>query len=177
MISFCTACGAPLVTPPPTTCGTCGRAHWANAKPCAAALVVDPEGRILLARRAHAPWLDLWCAPSGFCDGPEHPIVAAEREVREEVGIEARVTGYLGTWIDPYADAGEETDEHVSVQYFAAALLGSHSPRPAPGEIAEARWFAPGEIPRELAPPGTLEAALAALAAGPRVTALPDRPA
>ena len=176
MTRFCSACGAPLATAPPTTCAACGHAHWANAKPCAAALVLDDAGRVLLARRAHAPWLDLWCAPSGFCDGPEHPIAAAEREALEETGIKAEVTGYLGTWVDPYADEAEEADEHVSVQYFAARLVGDALPHLARDEISEARWFALDAVPAELAPPRTLAAALAALAAGPLVTPLPDRP-
>lgn len=176
MTRFCPACGAPLSATPPTTCGACGTGLWDNAKPCAAALVVDDEGRVLLTRRAHAPWLGQWCAPSGFCDGPEHPIAAAEREVLEETGIRARVTGYLGTWIAPYADDGERASEHVSVQYYAAELAGDPGPTIDPREVAEARWFAIAEVPAELAPRRSLEAALAALAAGPRVTPLPDRP-
>ncbi|MFN8223246.1 MAG: NUDIX hydrolase [Gaiellales bacterium] len=175
MTRFCPACGEPLAEPPPTTCAACGVAHWANAKPCAAALVVDMQGRVLLTRRAHAPWLGLWCAPSGFCDGPEHPITAAEREVREEAGVHARVTGYLGTWISPYADDAANATEHVSVQYYAAELVGNPEPVVDPAEVSEARWFAPHELPAGLAPETTLRAALAALAVGPRVTPLPDR--
>jgi len=173
---FCSACGAPLAASPPTICGACGETHWANAKPCAAALVLDDAGRVLLARRAQAPWLGLWCAPSGFCDGAEHPIAAAEREVLEETGVTARVTGYLGTWIDPYADGPEPAAEHVSVQYYAARLIGDPAPRVDPAEITEAAWFPLDAVPVSLAPPVTLTRALAALAAGPLVTPLPDRP-
>lgn len=179
MIRFCAACGAALPTRPPVTCGACGTRHWANAKPCAAALVVA-NGCVLLTRRARAPWQGLWCAPSGFCDGPEHPIEAAERETREEVGLEVRVVGYLGTWVDPYADPGEDAVEHVSVQYYAAVPLGEPQLTPDPHEVVEAAWWPVGAPPTGLAPPGTLDWALAALAAafaGPGVeTALPDRP-
>ena len=63
MSGYCPACGAPLAAAPPTTCTICGAELWANAKPCAAALVVDDAGRVLLTRRAHEPWLGLWCAP------------------------------------------------------------------------------------------------------------------
>lgn len=176
MSRFCSACGKPLTAAPPTSCSACGAGIWDNAKPCSAALVVDNRHRVLLTRRAHSPWLGRWCAPSGFCDGPEHPITAAEREVFEETGIRARVTGYLGTWIAPYADDGEPASEHVSVQYYAAELVGDADVSVDPGEVAEAVWFALDEIPGELAPASSLSVALAALAAGPRVTALPDRP-
>lgn len=185
MIRFCPACGAPLAAAPPTTCEACGTALWANAKPCAAALVVDPEGRVLLTRRAHAPWLGRWCAPSGFCDGPEHPIAAAEREAREEAGLAVRVTGYLGTWVDPYADEPAGADaELVSVAYYHAVLDGPSRARPVPhvdpAEASEAGWFAPDALPAPLAPTGSGPAIYAAwrdaLAAGDLAGTLRDRP-
>ncbi len=176
MSRFCAWCGHGLDAPLPTRCTSCGRDLWANAKPCAAAFVVDAQRRVLLTRRAVAPWRDLWCAPSGFCDGPEHPIDTAEREVLEEVGLTVRVTGYLGTWIDPYADPGEPADEHVSVQYYAAGLVGEDDePKPDLAEVREARWFPLDATPTDIAPPGTLAAALDALRAGAATTALHDR--
>jgi NAD+ diphosphatase len=142
--------------------------------------VLDAEQRVLLTRRAADPWRALWCAPSGFCDGPEHPIVAAEREVREEVGIEARVIGYLGTWIDPYANPGQPADEYVSVQYFVAVAVGTGEPNIDLAEVTEARWFPLDDTPDDLAPPETLAAALQALRAAERAgavgTRLADRP-
>ena len=181
MTQFCSACGRSLDAAPPTRCSGCGAEHWLNAKPCAAALVIDAERRVLLTQRAADPWRGLWCAPSGFCDGPEHPILAAEREVREEVGIEARVIGYLGTWIDPYADPGQPADEYVSVQYYVAVPAGAAEPRLDPSEVTEARWFPLDDPPEDLAPPGTLAAALEALRAAERAgsvdTPLADRPA
>lgn len=180
MSSYCRACGTALSERPPTTCSTCGTIDWANAKPCAAALIVQ-EGRVLLIRRALAPWRGLWCAPAGFCDGPEHPIVTAEREAREETGLEAQVVGYLGTWICPYADDPEDAREHVSVHYYAAELHAGGVGLPDPAEVAELRWFDLSELPGGLAPQTVLPAALDALRsalAGPGVeTPLPDRPA
>jgi ADP-ribose pyrophosphatase YjhB (NUDIX family) len=143
--------------------------------------VVVREGRVLLVRRAHDPWRDAWCVPSGFCDGPEHPIVAAEREVREESGLSACVTGVLGTWIDRYSDdPADEDAEIVSVTYYAAELVDEDSGPVDPDEIAEVGWFAWADLPARLAPPRTLPAVLAhvraALRDGPLVTPLPDRP-
>ena len=166
---------------PPIRCSGCGAEHWVNAKPCAAALVIDAQDRVLLTRRAADPWRALWCAPSGFCDGPEHPILAAEREVREEVGLEARVVAYLGTWIDPYADPGDLADEYVSVQYYVAVPAGATEPEVDLAEVTEARWFPLAETPADLAPPETLAAVLRALREARRGgaalrTLLADRP-
>src|SRR3954451_11068051 len=98
---FCSSCGTALVAPVTTTCAQCGRGHWNNAKPAAAALVVR-RGTLLLVRRALEPWRGSWCAPSGFCDEDEHPINAAQRETFEEAGVRARVTGFLGMWVSVY---------------------------------------------------------------------------
>lgn len=179
-MTHCRLCGGELDRGRPARCRICGAVDWGNAKPCAAALVVL-DGRVLLTQRAHAPWQGLWCAPSGFCDGPEHPILTAEREAREETGLAVRVVGHLGTWISPYADDPASDDEHVSVQYFAAVLLDPpDAAAPDPTEVAALGWFDPADPPAALAPPTALASALSALRAalaGPGLsTPLPDRP-
>jgi ADP-ribose pyrophosphatase YjhB (NUDIX family) len=135
---------------------------------------------VLLVRRAHDPWRDMWSAPAGFCDGLEHPIAAAEREVFEETGVRAIVTGFLGIWTDAYADAPDDGAELISVVYYYAAPLDKGSGEPDPAEVSEVRWFPWADLPAALAPPGTLEQVLAAASAGwesgATVTPLPDRP-
>ena len=96
---FCSACGASIGLRARRRVPACGTQHWLNAKPAGAALVAD-GGKLLLTRRAIEPWRDMWCAPSGFCDGPEHPADCAVHEALEEAGIRVRIVGYLGHWID-----------------------------------------------------------------------------
>jgi 8-oxo-dGTP diphosphatase len=154
MPRVCSVCAAPLATPAPVVCPVCSTPHWSNAKPCAAALVVRDD-KLLLTRRELEPWRGLWCAPSGFCDGAEHPIAAAERESFEEAGIRISVTGYLGVWIDEYKPATPEGDdaEYVAVAYYHAVPVGTLNAAHDPREVAEVGWFAPNALPRELAPP------------------------
>jgi ADP-ribose pyrophosphatase YjhB (NUDIX family) len=169
MPRFCSGCGSPLGRPAPVACAACGRQHWANAKPCAAALVVQ-DGRLLLTRRAHDPWRGLWCAPSGFCDGDEHPIDAAEREVREETGLGARVTGET--------PAGDDA-EHVAVAYYHAVPTGETVGSPDPREVDAVEWCDADRLPAELAPPTNgrhiFGAWRTAYAAGETTTPLRDR--
>jgi ADP-ribose pyrophosphatase YjhB (NUDIX family) len=161
-VRFCSACGAPLEHAPPVACATCGAEHWRNAKPCANAIVERPDGRILLTRRAHAPWRDRWCAPGGFCGHDERPEAAAVREVLEETGIEAHLTRLLGIWIDAYGDdPADEGAEWISVAYYAAVADGDEG-QPDPAEVTEQAWFAPDDLPADLAPPGTLADVLTA---------------
>ena len=154
MPRFCSSCGTAIGTPAPVACRVCGTMHWSNAKPAAAALIVR-DGKLLLTKRAIEPWLGLWCAPSGFCEGDEHPIAAAEREAFEETGLRVRVTGYLGVWIAEYAAATAAGDDavRVAVAYYHAVPAGTESASRDPGEVADVGWFDPDELPRALAPP------------------------
>ncbi|HET7566813.1 MAG TPA: NUDIX domain-containing protein [Gaiellaceae bacterium] len=179
MPRFCRVCGAAIGARAPVACAACGAEHWPNASPAGGALVVH-EGRVLLVRRAHEPWLGRWCAPSGFCEGPEHPAAAAEREAFEEAGLRVRVVGYLGHWIDEYRPGGEDglDPQYCAVSYFHAVPAGPVELRPDATEVAEARWFAPDELPDELAPPGNgpriFGAWREALRAGRLESPLPD---
>jgi ADP-ribose pyrophosphatase YjhB (NUDIX family) len=162
-VRFCSACGAELPSRPPATCTRCGTSHYLNPWPCANGIVVDRR-RILLGRRAHAPWYGLWGSPGGFCELGEHPAETVVREVREETGFDVEITGYLDTWIDVYADDPEEPDAGViNVAYFTAAPTSDPPGAIDPVEVSEIAWFTWDEIPAELAPPGTLRAALDAV--------------
>jgi ADP-ribose pyrophosphatase YjhB (NUDIX family) len=176
---FCSACGARLAAAPPVTCGACGIEHWRNAKPCANAIVAR-DARIMLVRRAHAPWRDAWCAPGGFCEPAEHPIATVEREILEETGLTVRVTGFIGIWLCEYADTPDPENDVISVAYYHAKPTGeAHGPID-PTEVSEVGWFAWDELPHGLAPPETLPAVLEAWRAdafaGRSETPLPDRP-
>ncbi len=159
-VRFCSACGAELRSEPPTTCTNCGTSHWLNPWPCANGIVVENE-RVLLARRAHAPWHGLWGSPGGFCELGEHPAETVVREVREETGLDVETTGYLGTWVDVYADDPGEPDAGViNVAYYTAVLTNGEPGPVDPAEVSEVAWFGWDELPSDLAPPGTLEAVL-----------------
>src|SRR5215207_969945 len=106
---FCSQCASELPHEPPVTCPSCGTSHHANPKPCGGALATDGDGRLLLVRRAHDPYLGYWDIPGGFCQRREHPAAAAVRELREETGLEAETTGLVGMWIDDYGDTGDVT--------------------------------------------------------------------
>jgi ADP-ribose pyrophosphatase YjhB (NUDIX family) len=170
-VRFCSACGARLPSPPPVRCDTCGTSHWLNPKPCANAIVVRDD-KVLLARRAYAPWKDAWGSPGGFCEVGEHPIETVEREVLEETGLRVSVTGYIGVWVDTYADEPGEPDAAViKVAYYKAVAFGGDEAAFDRREVSKLGWFHWDELPPDLAPPGSLEAVLAAVRAG---APLPD---
>jgi ADP-ribose pyrophosphatase YjhB (NUDIX family) len=153
MPRFCSACGAPIGATAPVACPSCGVEHWLTASRASAALVVH-DGRLLLTQRALEPWLGLWCSPSGFCDGPEHPVATAERETLEEVGLRVRVIGYLGHWVDEYVPGreGGVEPQWCAVSYYHAVPVEMSELRFQENEVSDAGWFRPDELPGELAP-------------------------
>jgi 8-oxo-dGTP diphosphatase len=158
---YCSYCAAPLPGPPPVTCPACDASHWLDAKPCAGALVTH-DGRLLLVRRAHQPWRGSWDVPGGFCGPREHPAEAAAREVREETGLVVRVGDVLGMWIDTYAPDGPGADKVTLNIYFHATPDRASEAVRDPYEVAEIAWFAPDELPADIAFPGHVPAVLRA---------------
>ncbi|HEY9900665.1 MAG TPA: NUDIX hydrolase [Pantanalinema sp.] len=124
-----------------TFCPACQAVFYENSKPCAGALVSDGEGRLLLARRAIAPFLGLWDIPGGYLEAGEHPEAGAVREVREETGLEVAITGFGGIYMDTYGEGGVST---LNAFYEARVVGGALS---AQDDVSELAWFAPGDVP------------------------------
>src|ERR1700722_5920571 len=59
------------------------------------ALIHDEQGRVLLIKRKFEPNKGRWSLPGGLLETGEDPEDAARREVREELGLEAKVEGLL----------------------------------------------------------------------------------
>lgn len=126
----------------PCVCPACGEHYWDNPKPCGGAFVTD-GGRLLLVQRRREPWAGHWDVPGGFCDGSEHPEATTLREVREETGLEIRLTGLLGMWIDRYGDASTPTTLNI---YYHAVLDGPARAVADGTETTAVRWFTPDEL-------------------------------
>lgn len=102
----------------------------------ALALVIDPEGRILLARAGYPP--RIWNLPGGRLERHERPDEAVIRELREETGLEVTVERLLAV----------DVRWRGRVTFiFACRVLGGEL-RLAPGEIRALRWFTLEELDR-----------------------------
>lgn len=125
------------------SCPECGFVAYASSKPTAGALCEDGEGRVLLARRAHEPFLGRWDIPGGFLEEGEDPLDGMRRELREETGLEVEPLDYLGAWMDRYG--GDSTAEATLNMYWTARVLRGE-PRAA-DDVSELAWFAADELP------------------------------
>lgn len=101
---YCSDCGAAL-TPRQIddherlACPTddCGFVAWDNPTPVIAVLV-EREGKILLARNASWPEGN-FSVITGFLERGETPEQCALRETEEELGLTCEIAGYIGHYV------------------------------------------------------------------------------
>jgi ADP-ribose pyrophosphatase YjhB (NUDIX family) len=124
-------------------CAACGYVVYAHSNVTASALVRDDAGRLLLTRRAYAPFEGKWDLPGGFLNEGEHPLDAIRRELREETGLDVEPERFVGVWMDRYGEDG--SGEHTLNLYWTARADGEPV---AADDVSEVGWFAPGELPQ-----------------------------
>jgi ADP-ribose pyrophosphatase YjhB (NUDIX family) len=142
----CPRCGATLERPEGgagVECPECGLRHYASSKPTASGLVLDDDGRILLARRARAPDQGKWDLPGGFLNEGEDPRDGLRRELREESSLDVDPLEFFDVVVDRY---GDEDDAQWTLNlYWTCRVLGG-TPTPA-DDVDELRWFGRDELP------------------------------
>ncbi len=111
--------------------------------PCVGVAVVirDEMGRVLMGRRARGRYADLWCIPCGRLEWGEEVRAGALRELAEETGLSAEITGIAAV----HSNFHNEDDLSVGIWFHGRVTAGS--PYPADRELSEIDWFHPGEPP------------------------------
>jgi ADP-ribose pyrophosphatase YjhB (NUDIX family) len=137
-VRFCPRCAAEADVryPRSIVCPSCGYGAYYNPKPVACAIPEDPDGRIILMRRATEPSRGRWTMPGGFVDLGESVEDAAVRECGEELAIAIE----LGSLVGVYSRA----QDRIVVVVYAARTLEAPS---TSDEALEVRAFVPSEIP------------------------------
>lgn len=103
--------------------------------------LIFAESKILLMRRGMPPYVGSWAPPGGFVEANESLEGAAIRETAEEVGIVLPAELLI-----PHAFVSLPTLNQVYC-VFLAVLKGMQTPKAAPPEALEARWFTLEEYP------------------------------
>jgi len=110
----------------------------------AASVAVLRGGKILLAARGKPPGEGLFSLPGGMVEIGETLGEAALRELREEVGVEARLISLIGPVEFIERDAKGHIKHHVVIAAHAARWV-SGEPRTGP-EAKDIRWVTERDI-------------------------------
>jgi 8-oxo-dGTP pyrophosphatase MutT (NUDIX family) len=128
------------------------------------AVVVDGDGRVLLARRSDN---GRWAVISGILEPGEQPGVAIAREVLEETGLTVAVEGLAAVVTDDDVVVYPNGDraQYLDLTFVCRAVDGEA--HVADDESTEVGWFHPDDLPSPLVDSsrGRIERALAYRAA------------
>ncbi|HHY50317.1 MAG TPA: NUDIX domain-containing protein [Alphaproteobacteria bacterium] len=114
-----------------------------NFRPTAASVALVHRERVLLIRRARAPYHGTWTLPGGRLEAGEDAEAAAAREVREELGLAVHA-------LRPVMRLTVDPARRFRLQVFATeAFEGEITPS---DEILEHRWVAEGVLPEPVTP-------------------------
>jgi 8-oxo-dGTP diphosphatase len=99
--------------------------------------------RLLLVRRANAPFEGFWALPGGFVDEEEDLPAACAREMEEETGAHPTAMLQVGAWGRPGRDP---RGRNVSIVYLVAVRAGAEKPR-AGSDALQAQWHLTSALP------------------------------
>jgi 8-oxo-dGTP pyrophosphatase MutT (NUDIX family) len=108
-------------------------------------VVLDPADRVLLLRypHSHEKGRPFWVVPGGGVKPGEAHEQAAQRELREETGIDAAIGPLVWTRTDSFP-SGEATVRHEERYYLVRVPEATwiEAPGPDPDEpFTDARWW------------------------------------
>lgn len=118
----------------------------------AASIAVFRSGKVLLAKRGRGALAGFWSLPGGHVRFGERLDEAALRELREEVGVEAKIIGF-----NQFVEAiSPETHRHAAWHYVIASFAGQWQAGEAQTgpEASATGWFEPDEIDELETTPG-----------------------
>jgi putative (di)nucleoside polyphosphate hydrolase len=135
-----------------------GELHY---RPCVGIMLLNPEGKVFVARRLDLPG-EAWQMPQGGIDHGEEPHAAARRELAEETGIErAEIVAESGGWLrydlpaELLARAWQGRWRGQRQKWFLMRFTGSdgevnlHAAEP---EFDAWKWVPAADLPRLAAP-------------------------
>jgi NAD+ diphosphatase len=137
---FCGSCGAENGDADgelARRCPACGRLEFPRIAPAVITIVVNDEGKALLAHNSKfAP--GVYSLIAGFVEAGESLEQTVAREIREEAHIEVTNIRYAASQPWPFPH---------SLMLGFSARYASGQIRPDGVEIADARWFGPDDLP------------------------------
>jgi len=107
-------------------------------------VLLSSDQRILLIKRLHWPFKDMWALPGGKLNpGSESLEEAAERELCEETSVQGIALKQFHTYSDPQRDPRGHFISTVYIAYLDAATVRVQ----AGDDAKDAKWFSLSDLP------------------------------
>lgn len=139
---FCPHCGSPRFEENDARskrCADCGFTLYHNASAATVAVILNPRGELLVARRANEPARGTLDLPGGFVDAGESVEAGCLREVKEETGAEAEIVRFLFSLPNTYLFSGFEV--HTVDSFFLVRLKSDWQEVRANDDAAALMWI------------------------------------
>ena len=124
-------------------CLVCGFVLYRNPAP-ASAVIIEQNGKVLLAKRRFPPFRGDWSLPAGFVEYGESPQDCAIRETHEETNLKVKISSVFGV----YSGKDDPRTHAILIVYLTKDVTGELKP----GDDAEQLgFFSQDEIPPNIA--------------------------
>ena len=145
---FCSICGSKLKAKKDGNlgCQKCVFVNYRNPRPCVTVLILR-HNKLLLTRRAGAPFPGWWDLPGGFLDRGEKPEDCARREIKEETRLNIKLKKLFGIYPGTYP-SDFDPFHIISIVYMAGA---NQDKLAALDDVSESKWFSKKELPKKIA--------------------------
>jgi ADP-ribose pyrophosphatase YjhB (NUDIX family) len=124
-------------------CPECDFVYYRNPVPAAGALIIN-DSIVLLVMRKYPPRVGDWSFPAGFMEYGESPAHCCIREVKEETGLEVKLTDSFKV----YSGSDDPRTKAVLIMYIAEITGGDLR---AGDDASELEFFPLDGLPKNLA--------------------------
>lgn len=147
LYKYCSICGEKLIKKNDhLACSECDFVNYQNPRPTVTGLILY-KNKLLLTKRAGAPFKNWWDLPGGFMEKGENAEEALVREIKEETSLKISIQKMFGTYPGTYPSDFDPFDI-VSIVYVATSKKGELQ---ALDDVSESKWFSKAEIPSKIA--------------------------
>lgn len=124
-------------------CPECDFVHYKNPAPAVGAFIIR-DNMVLLVRRKYQPRQGYWSFPAGFMEYGETPAQCGIREVKEETGLDIKITGTFKA----YSGSDDPRTKAVLILFLTEFAGGELK---AGDDADELRFFPLNDLPQNLA--------------------------